>query len=92
MQLVDLGGDAPHRRRAPIGQEKGGMGMLEKGIVLGLEVEFALQQQGRHPIGIVPIEREGQMMEIVPLLLGLNRHDFHGCAQETDFPAKFAAP
>ena len=50
MQLVDLGGDAAHRLAAAIGQEEGGAGVLEIGIVLGLEMEFALQQQRRHPV------------------------------------------
>ena len=49
--------------------------MLEIGIVFGLEVELAFQQQGRHPIGIAAIDLEGQVMEVAPLRLGLYRDD-----------------
>ncbi len=77
MQLVDLGGDAAHRLAVAVSQEKTGAAMLKIGIVLGLKMEMALQQQRRHPLRIVAIEFERQMMEIMPLLLGLYRDDLN---------------
>ena len=78
VQPVDLGGDAAHRFIANVGEEKLGRGVLEKGIVLGREVQRALQQQRRHPVGIACVNPRGQVMEIAPLLFGANRHDQGG--------------
>jgi hypothetical protein len=78
MQPVDLGGDAPHRLAAAIGQKELGGRVLKEGIVLGREMQLAFQQQGRHPVGIARINAKRQVVEIAPLLFGANRHDIDG--------------
>lgn len=67
MQGIDLRRDAPYWFSIPLGEEKCAFGMFEKGIVIRFEVELSLQEQGRNPVGIVAINRKGQVMEIMPI-------------------------
>ena len=79
VQLIDLGGDTADRFAIAIGEEKFRRCMLEIGIVLGIEVEFSFQQKRWHPLRITSIKFERQMVEIMPLAAGADRHDFDGC-------------
>ena len=87
-QLVDLCRDPANRFAIAIGQEEGGAGMLEIGIVGGLEMECAFQQQRRDPIGVVTVNAEGQVMEGTPLRFCLYRDDFHRRAHRAVIPLK----
>jgi len=88
---VLLANDAAHRLLPAIGQEEGGATMLEIGIVFGLEMKAALQQQRRHPMRVIAINLERQAMEVVPLRFGLYRDDFDDVAHNSSL-AKSAAP
>ena len=84
MQPVHLGGDAPHHFAAPLGDEEFGLGVLEIGIVLGVEVEAPLQQQRRHPVGVIGIDAIGQVVEGAPVGFASYRDNFDSCAQGPD--------
>jgi hypothetical protein len=53
-------------------------------------MKLALQQKRRDPLRITGINLERQMVEIMPLAAGADRHDFDGA--QGGFPCKSGAP
>jgi len=66
------------------GDEKLGLGVLEIGIVLGVEVKAPLQKQRRHPVGVIGIDAIGQVVEGTPIGFASYRDNFDSCAQGPD--------
>ncbi len=59
----------------PESQPKLGFGVLEVGIALLVQVLAPLEDEGRHPVGIVPIDLPRHTNELVQLPPVLHRDD-----------------
>jgi hypothetical protein len=69
----------PSRRLFPlIGQEQLAVGMLKKGIFFDIQLLFDVRNQGRHPMGIVPIDPPGKPDELAKVFIGLDCLDPKG--------------
>src|SRR5204862_7137923 len=86
--VVHVGGDAAHRRPAAPGQEVLGLGVLEEGVLIAVEVLLALRDQRRNPHGLVPVQSPGKADEPHELAARANRSDIdrHGAALYSAMP------
>jgi hypothetical protein len=83
MELIDLRGNAPDRLATFIGKPESRAGVLKKRIMLRIEMKFPFQQQGRYPMGIVPVDAIRQIVEFAPLCTRLDWHNVHARTSAT---------
>ena len=55
--------DGPHHFRAPPGQEGLHLGVLEHGVLRGVQELLPFHHQGRHPVRLLAVEGEGELDE-----------------------------
>jgi hypothetical protein len=55
---IDLGGDAPDRLAAALGEEVLGLAVLEPGVLASIEELHPLVDQRRHPLRAIAVETE----------------------------------
>ncbi len=71
--MVDLNGDASNRLPVAFGDEVLGFGVLEVRVLLAVEELHPLEDQRRHPLGLVAVQAEGDLDEALQLTAAANR-------------------
>ena len=82
MEPIDLGADPSDRAVAAQRQPVRDLGMLEVGVLLGVQMLQALEQERLHPVRVARVQPRRHLQKLLQRAPVLDRLDAQGCHQD----------